>query len=84
MRLPGCADTRLAFQYTSEAARALVDAPLVLRDVPAAVQAASYMHQRYAEFGPELLSALAAALQSAPGEPAGAGAPLSCTVFCID
>ena len=54
-------------QYTGEAARALTEAPLVSRDVPAALQAAALMHQRYADFGEELVAVLLDALQSATG-----------------
>lgn len=45
-------------QYISEAVSAVLDAPLRPRDVPAAVQVCSMLHQRYAEVAPQLAPGL--------------------------
>ena len=50
----------------SEVVGALCEAPLRLRDVPAALEVCSALHQRYADFGGELVATLAKACTAAP------------------
>ena len=45
-------------KYVSEAVQAVVEAPLKLKDIPAAVKVASALHQRYPEFSKELVPSL--------------------------
>jgi regulator of nonsense transcripts 2 len=46
-------------KYVSEAVQAVAEAPLKLKDIPAAVKVASALHQRYPEFSKELVPSLA-------------------------
>jgi regulator of nonsense transcripts 2 len=60
----------LPLQYVSEAVAAVAEAPLKIRDLPAAVQVCSALHQRYAEFAGEVVPALGRIVGGGPG---GAG-----------
>ena len=41
-------------QYVSEAVAAIAEAPLKISDVPAALAISCLLHQRYADFGPQV------------------------------
>ena len=53
-------------QYVSEVVGALCEAPLRLKDVPAALAVCSALHQRYPDFAKELVQTLAR-LVASPG-----------------
>ncbi len=52
-------------QYVSEIVSAVAEAAPRTKDVPAALQVCSLLHQRYAEFGPALGPALEASFLAA-------------------
>ena len=54
-------------QYVSEVVGAICEAPLRLRDVPAALAVCSTLHQRYADFARELVGGLAKLCTSTGG-----------------
>ncbi|KAL4437467.1 hypothetical protein ABPG77_003448 [Micractinium sp. CCAP 211/92] len=58
-------------KYVSEVVGAIAEAPLKLRDVPAALAVCSALHQRYADFAKELVSALAKLCSSTDEDKAG-------------
>lgn len=55
-------------QYVSEVVGALCEAPLRLKDVPAALAVCSALHQRYADFAKELVTTLAKLAAAAGGQ----------------
>ena len=69
--LPTHPHTHTHSQYVSEVVGALCEAPIKLKDVPAALAVASALHQRYAEFNKELVGALAKLSVAAGGWRAG-------------
>jgi regulator of nonsense transcripts 2 len=54
-------------QYVSEVVGALCEAPIKLKDVAAALQVCSALHQRYADFARELVGTLAKICTSTGG-----------------
>lgn len=54
-------------RYVSECVAALTEAPLKAADLPAAVRAASALHQRYEDFAPALVASLVAAFEACYG-----------------
>ena len=61
-------------KYVSEAVAAITDANLKSKDITAAVEVCSALHQRYSDFQPELVVALSRATAPKAGE------QLVCTV----
>lgn len=70
----------------SEVVGALCEAPLRLKDVPAALAVCSALHQRYADFAKELVTTLAKLAAAAGGQGAqskwGCWAPVPCGCCC--
>ncbi|KAL4452134.1 hypothetical protein ABPG75_007796 [Micractinium tetrahymenae] len=58
-------------KYVSEVVGAIAEAPLKLKDVPAALAVCSALHQRYADFAKELVSTLSKLCATADEEKAG-------------
>ena len=54
-------------QYVSEVVGAISEAPLKVKDVAAALQVCSALHQRYADFARELVGTLAKLCTAAGG-----------------
>jgi len=64
-----------ASQYVSEAVSALAEANLKPKDISAALQVASLLHQRYADFGGALADALSNSLLAACTDTSGPPPP---------